>query len=62
MPSRRRLSTLDHGRALGWFGEGILGREASRRLGVSHLTSDEVSRRFEVSHLTSDEKSPDGLG
>ena len=42
MPPRRKLSTIDCGRAVGWHQEGISAQEIARRLGVS----DSVIRRL----------------
>ena len=58
MPPRRRLSTLDRGRALGWLQEGISGREVSRRLGVSHSVIQRLQERFQTTGSVQDRPRP----
>ena len=48
MPPRRKLSTLDRGRALGWLQDGISGREVARRLGVSKSVIQRLHQRYQA--------------
>ena len=52
MPPRRKLSTMDRGRAVGWHQEGISAREIARRLGVSDSVIRRLLERFQATGST----------
>lgn len=50
MPARRKLTTLNRGRAIAWLHDGVSKCEVARRLGVSHSVIVRLNQRFQTTN------------